>query len=81
MADAPVLPVPFAQLQQLREEMTVGWQQIKTLIECRNDNIDVLKFNHHGVETISQAQLDRMYPLDLDLLPLPNCFVAFPFLR
>ena len=81
MTDAPVNPVSYQQLQQLRSTITQEWQQVKDLIERRNENIDALKFNHHGRETISQDQLDEMYPLDMDLMPLPNCLVAFPFLR
>ena len=81
MANAPVLPVPYQQLQHLRATVAQEWRQIKELIENRNENIDSLKFNHHGRDTVSQEQLDTMYPLDLDLMPLPNCVVAFPFLR
>ena len=61
--------------------MTSEWNRIKQLVEQRNENIESLKFYHHGRQTLSQEQLDNMYPLDLDLMPLPHILVAYPFLR
>ena len=81
MDETPNRPITYAFLLQQRYAMVAEWYAVKELIEIRCADLNARKYYHKDGPVVNLARQQQEHPIDIDLMPVPALYLAFPPLR